>query len=86
MTGMTADLKHVVESKLHSLNAALADSSDGLPPVTVSVGVAFGGEQNGEGADESGRSAGETVLKHADLALYEVKQAGRNGFAFYSGD
>ena len=73
MTGMTADLRHVVETKVEQLRAGLADTSDGLPAATVSIGVAF----------EDGTSTGTEAFKHADTALYRVKQAGRNDVAFY---
>ncbi len=42
--------------------------------VTPSVGIAIGPD-DGEDID--------TLLKHADLAMYQVKQQGRNGFQFF---
>ena len=74
MTGMTSDLKHVIEDKAKSLLAGMADTSDGLPPLTLSIGVAF----------SDGELTGEQVFKRADQALYKVKESGRNGFGFYS--
>ncbi|NEV60777.1 putative bifunctional diguanylate cyclase/phosphodiesterase [Thiorhodococcus minor] len=48
---------------------------DGLElSVTPSIGIAVGPE-DGEDSD--------SLLKHADLAMYQVKQQGRNDFAFF---
>jgi diguanylate cyclase (GGDEF)-like protein len=44
-------------------------------PVSISIGVAL---YPRDGED------GETLLKHADLALYDAKQQGRNRFHFYA--
>jgi diguanylate cyclase (GGDEF)-like protein/PAS domain S-box-containing protein len=44
-------------------------------PVSTSIGVAL---YPGDGVD------GETLLRHADLALYEAKQQGRTRFCFYA--
>lgn len=44
--------------------------------VSTSIGVAL---YPRDGED------GETLLKHADLALYDAKQQGRNRFCFYAG-
>ncbi|WP_141100947.1 putative bifunctional diguanylate cyclase/phosphodiesterase [Roseateles aquatilis] len=43
--------------------------------VTASVGISIYPE---DGGDEP------TLMKHADIALYQAKEDGRNGFAFYS--
>ena len=43
-----------------------------MPPVSLSVGVAL----SHQGFDE-------TLYKKADLALYQVKEAGRCGCSFY---
>jgi diguanylate cyclase (GGDEF)-like protein len=45
--------------------------------VTASVGVAL---SPGDGADAT------TLLKHAEMAMYQAKQRGRNASAFYSGE
>jgi diguanylate cyclase (GGDEF)-like protein len=45
-------------------------------PVSTSIGVALY-PRDGE--------SGETLLKHADLALYEAKQKGRSQFRFHAG-
>ena len=76
MTDMTQDLRYVVENKAKSVMEGLRDTSDGLPVVTVSIGVAF----------SDGELSGEQVFKCADKALYDVKEAGRNGYGFYEGE
>ena len=76
MTEMNESLKHVVSAKIQNVVDGLADTSDGLPPMTLSIGIAF----------NDGTMDGEQVFKHADNALYLVKEAGRNGHRFYDGE
>ena len=71
MTEMSPELKNVIEAKVALVRKGLFDTSDGLPKVTLSIGVSFG---NGESADE--------IFKAADTALYDVKDRGRNGMSF----
>ena len=63
------ELRSVVQSKIELVRDKVA-AKDGLPPVTVSIGAAF----SDGGAD---------VFKKADLALYAVKEHGRDGYRFY---
>ncbi len=51
--------------------------AEGEVRVTVSLGI---GVYPGDGADP------ETLIRNADTALYEAKQAGRNAFRFFSGE
>lgn len=74
MTDATPDLAPIISTKVKTLADGLADVSDGLPAATLSVGIAF----------NDGTLDSETLFKHADAALYQVKEAGRNGHAFYS--
>jgi diguanylate cyclase (GGDEF)-like protein len=46
--------------------------------VTPSIGIAIFPDKNTEEND------GESVLRHADTAMYRAKAEGRNGFAFYN--
>ncbi len=68
-------LKDVVERKILECNRDLMAPEDGLPPVSLSVGVAF--------SDRPGGTS--SIYKDADKALYVVKDRGRNGVAFYEG-
>jgi len=77
MVQMRPELKHVVESKIAAVNEMLHRRDDGLPDVTLSIGVAF---SSGNAEDPDSPDA---LFKTADLALYRVKEAGRDGFAFY---
>ena len=72
MTGVGSQLKGVVAKKAERMAEALRDTSDGLPEVGLSIGIAFGEDhQDGEG-----------LYRAADRALYQAKQRGGNGFAF----
>lgn len=73
MTKVNPALRHVITAKVDAVRSALADTSDGLPRVTLSVGIAFSELHEGE----------TDLYKAADRALYVVKERGRNGCAFY---
>ena len=73
MTGMTEGRKQVVLDKIEIVKIGLRDTDDGLPAATLSIGVAFSAQ----------RREGEDLFKLADKALYRVKEAGRNGCAFF---
>ncbi len=73
MVHSTSAMKDLIREKVEKANAKLQDTSDGLPPISISVGVAF-----------SDRIAPtDDIFKDADKALYEVKEAGRKGVAFF---
>lgn len=73
MTGIDSSLRYVVTQRIDSLRERLLTRDDDLPPVTLSIGVAFSHPTQPE----------IDVFREADSALYEVKKAGRNGYAFY---
>ena len=73
MMGVDSRMRRLVLEKVERMNGHLKDPGDGLPAITVSVGVAFGDRK-----DPSG-----DVFKDADSALYTVKRAGRGGCAVY---
>lgn len=78
MPDMNPDLKNVIEARIEALREKIGAPRDRLPAFTLSIGVAFS-------EDVSGNESGDTSLyKAADLALYHVKDTGRNGYAFYS--
>ena len=76
MTRADSSMRDVVEQKILLCNKQLSTPKDGLPPTTLSVGVAFSDRQHPSG----------DIYKDADTALYSVKQRGRNGIAFYGDD
>lgn len=72
----TVILRHVNESagvqiqkKISHINEKLMQGENGLPPVTVSCGVAFGSQLQ----------AGDSLFRTADAALYRVKNTGGAG-------
>lgn len=73
MVEMTSDLAYTVEEKTRILNERLLNPDDGLPPVSLSVGVAFADREQ----------ASESIYKDADAALYHTKENGRCGCSLY---
>ncbi|MBQ9044133.1 MAG: GGDEF domain-containing protein [Eggerthellaceae bacterium] len=71
-TRISSSGRKVIEAKLAAIAAALADTSDGLPEVAMSFGVAFSDLLTGEA----------TLYREADRALYVSKSAGRNAATF----
>ena len=61
------------ENRQDMVNDLLSNQADGLPPVSLSVGVAFSDRQD----------PGESIFKDADQALYRVKQNGKHDCGFY---
>ena len=80
MVQMHPELNHVIEEKIAAVKKLLNEKDDGLPDVTLSFGIAFSEACSGDDADAD-RS--EVLFRYADQALYRVKEAGRNGYAFY---
>ena len=73
MVDMTTDLTYTIKEKIDAANEVLSNPADGLPPISLSVGVAFSDREN----------PGENIFKDADHALYHVKQHGKHGCGFY---
>ena len=73
MVEMTSDLQYTISDKIKAVNEEHAMAEDGVPAVSLSVGVAFADREN----------PGESIFKDADKALYRVKENGRNGCDFY---
>ncbi len=71
--------KAVADKLMAALQAPVAVSGQPAATLTASVGIALYGDQSAEGN-------GLDLLKAADLAMYSVKQAGRNGVAFFDPD
>ena len=70
---MTSDLKYTIQEKITAVNQELSEPTDGLPAVSLSVGVAFSDREN----------PGESIFKDADKALYQIKEHGNHGCGFY---
>ncbi len=67
------EMKELLSAKIEQINKTLADTSDGLPPISISAGVAFGTCIGDE----------ENIIEKADEALYRIKRSGKNGIAFF---
>jgi len=73
MTDITPELRNVVEARVEAVREGMRDTADGLPAMTLSIGVAFSG---------TGMEA-EALFKCADTALYQAKEDGRNTYRFH---
>ncbi len=68
----TPEIQDQLKKQIQAINQKLRDSSDGVTPVSVSVGVSFC----------SGSKDIKAILKFADAALYEAKENGRGDVRF----
>ena len=73
MTEVNDTMKTTLKNEVRRMSDTLHRSVDDLPPVTLSVGVAFAASKEEQ----------ESLYRNADAALYRVKQNGRNGCAFH---
>lgn len=73
LTEMRSELRSVVISKVKMITNDVSDTSDGLPVVTLSLGIAF----------SVSLPDGMSLYHAADKALYEAKHNGRNGYVFF---
>ena len=73
MVHATSAMRELVENKIENIREALRDTEDGLPRITLSIGVAF--SDRPDPTDD--------ILKDADTALYVTKERGRDGYTFY---
>ena len=74
MNNTDSGLRPLIIDKLNKVTERLTNSPNGVPSVTISAGVSFT-DQLIPGTD---------LFKSADLALYKVKNAERNGLGFSS--
>ncbi len=73
MVQMTSGLAYTIAEKVDAMNKQLLAGEDGLPAVSLSVGIAFTDRED----------PGEDLFKDADAALYRTKENGRCGYSFY---
>jgi len=66
--------RKLIKAKMEQISQELANTDDGLPQVSVSVGIVHGSQA----------TDAETLLKMGDAAMYESKKHGKNTFTFYS--
>ena len=74
MRGVNNTRKDRLENRCIEIQQALNHEQDGIPPVTLSIGIAL----------EDRKTETNDVFRDADTALYEVKRHGRNGYTFYT--
>lgn len=75
MTNVSPDMSPVIIAKLVAVKKMLCDRSDGLPEITLSIGIAFSGNNTQDAS---------IIYRHADRALYKAKENGRDTYSFYS--
>lgn len=73
--GRLPDFHKIIYEKISYINQTLQDPAPDFPKLSISAGVAI-----------SQMGFSELLYKHADLALYQVKEAGRCGCMFYAGE
>ena len=74
MVHIPEDPKTLIETKIYMINNNLQGTEDGVPAISLSIGIAY--DPEGQEPDE--------MFRRADAALYHVKQNGRSGCCFYS--
>lgn len=62
-----------IVTRIGEVNKELGNTYDGLPPVSISVGIAHGSET----ADI------EELFEKTDAAMYRAKESGKHTYAFY---
>ena len=71
----SADMdQELIASKIDKINKELEETDDGLPPVSISVGIVHGKDA----------SDAENLFEKTDEAMYQAKQKGKRTYSFYS--
>ena len=65
--------QNLIIQKISEINACMGNTDDGLPPASVSVGIAHGASV-GEG---------DTLFDLTDAAMYKAKQSGKRTYSFH---
>ncbi len=66
--------RRLIESKINQINSQLENTDDGLPPISISVGIV-----NGKDAPDK-----EKLFEKSDEAMYKSKKHGKHTYTFYS--
>ncbi|WP_301097909.1 GGDEF domain-containing protein [uncultured Desulfovibrio sp.] len=72
LTDRAPGIRQVIADKIAAINEALSSPEGAVPPLSISVGVAF-----------SRAGFPDSLYGDADSALYRVKEGGRRGCAFF---
>ena len=67
-------MKNLITTKIENINNQLSEETDGIPPISTSVGIVHGTDVK----DSS------TLFEKADEAMYKSKQKGKRTLTFYS--
>ena len=73
MLNVSSNLKYLIESKVEAIQISLADTSDGLPACSVSMGIAFSDREN----------PSDDIYVDCDKALYSAKNSGKGVHTYY---
>ena len=69
----STEMQHdLIARKIDEINLELTETRDGLPPITISVGIVHGSE-----AIDS-----ENLFERTDEAMYKAKQSGKHTYVF----
>jgi diguanylate cyclase (GGDEF)-like protein len=74
MLHSSKDKKDLIAEKIEKINRELNDGSDGLPSISISVGIVHGSE-----SDEL-----DELFEKTDIAMYQSKQKGKSTYTFYT--
>ena len=66
------DAASTISRKIENINEELGNSEDGVPAISLSVGIVKGKETDNE----------DTLFAKADEAMYKSKQSGKNRYTF----
>ena len=73
MTRVNSSMQQLVVNKMNRAIEILMNPQDDLPPVSLSVGVAFADRKNPQNS----------IFKDADTALYQAKEAGKSAIVVF---
>ena len=68
--------RRLIEAKIDQINEELENTDDGLPSISISVGIVSGKDV----------SDTESLFKKTDAAMYESKKKGKNTYTFVSNE